>query len=633
MKKQNKIMKTMVSVVVSSSMVLGSMPMAFAQKLQQEQPKGHVTMSVEKFTLGLGYVKEPIEVPFYEGDNVAYLVTKIIGEGNYKNTGNVDSSFYLSRIKDNDTREPNVPQYILDKCGDITKRSTENWLGEFDYTPMSGWMYCINSEFPNVGASGYTPKDGDVIRWQFTTYGYGADIGGDGFGSSEPFISVANKDKLTALVGKVNSQENKAELLANSDVKVAYDEAYKVLEDVAVSQGNLNNALEDLELALDTPNVELQSINLDKDKMTIEEGKKESLKVKYNPENTTESKTVAWISSDEKIAKVDKNGEVTGVKEGTATITAKVGDKTATCIVTISPKQASENKIDVKSAINETAAYQYKNNQNPQLYSEWDILGLARSGYNIPSSYYDTYYNNIVNKVKEVNGVLSDSKYTEYSRVILALNAIGKDATNVGGYDLVKNLYDFDKVVSQGINGAIFALIALDSKQGINTNSLKGDYVDYILDSEIQNGGWALWGDKADPDITAMALQALAKYQDDSDVKSCIDRAVDALSKMQNKNGGYESWGSLNSESVSQVIVALTALGINPATDSRFIKEDGKSALSALMEFYVEGGGFRHTMNTDVNGMGTEQGMYALVAYDRLINNQKPLYDMTDAVK
>ena len=42
---------------------------------------------------------------------------------------------------------------------------------------MSGWMYAVNNVFPGYGAAQYKPKDGDVMRWQYTVWGYGTDLG------------------------------------------------------------------------------------------------------------------------------------------------------------------------------------------------------------------------------------------------------------------------------------------------------------------------------------------------------------------------------------------------------------------------------------------------------------------------
>ncbi len=154
--------------------------------------------------------------------------------------------------------------------------------------------------------------------------------------------------------------------------------------------------------------------------------------------------------------------------------------------------------------------------------------------------------------------------------------------------------------------------------------------IQVILDAQLNDGGWTLSGNDADPDMTAMAIQALAPYYKTNEtVKAAVDKALEALSTLQRNDGGFGSWGTINSESCAQVIVALTALGIDPTADSRFVK-NGHTVLDALAGFYVTGGGFRHTAGGERNGMATEQGYYALAAYYRFANAQTRLYDMTD---
>ena len=94
---------------------------------------------------------------------------------------------------------------------------------------------------------------------------------------------------------------------------------------------------------------------------------------------------------------------------------------------------------------------------------DWLVFGLARSGLKAPQKYFDTYYKNVEDYIVSVDGVLSRKKNTEYSRVILALTAIGKNPADVAGFNLLLPLGDFDETVRQGINGTIFALLALDS--------------------------------------------------------------------------------------------------------------------------------------------------------------------------
>ena len=261
---------------------------------------------------------------------------------------------------------------------------------------------------------------------------------------------------------------------------------------------------------------------------------------------------------------------------------------------------------------------------------EWMVIGLARSGRPVPAGYYD----NVVEYVKakaDANERLHRAKVTDNARVILALTAIGKDVTNVGGHNLLKGLDNMDYVQTQDINGPIFTLIALDSHNYPTMGDVTREkLIQVILAAQLNDGGWDLSGTKADPDMTAMAIQALAPYYKTNEtVKAAVDKALDVLSGLQQGDGGFGSWGTVNSESCAQVIVALTALGIDPTADSRFVK-NGLTVLDALASFYVTGGGFKHVADKGRDGMATEQGYYALAAYYRFVNAQTRLYDMTD---
>ena len=270
---------------------------------------------------------------------------------------------------------------------------------------------------------------------------------------------------------------------------------------------------------------------------------------------------------------------------------------------------------------------------------EWVALGLARSG-SIRDTLAEQYAQAAYQYVKKKgSSTMSDSKSTENSRMILALTSIGKDPSDVAGYDLLEPLADLDYVKSQGINGPIFALIALDSHNydipkavAGKTQTTREALIDAILAAQLSDGGWNVNGNGADADMTAMAIQALAPYySSNAKVKSAIDDALNRLSQMQEANGGYTSWGTANAESVAQVIVALTSLGIDPASDGRFIK-NGYSTLDALATFYNDKGGFKHSQSdtTSSNGLATEQAYYALASWYRLKAGKTSLYDMSD---
>lgn len=272
----------------------------------------------------------------------------------------------------------------------------------------------------------------------------------------------------------------------------------------------------------------------------------------------------------------------------------------------------------------------------PTAGNEWRVLGLARAG-KITSELSDGYYSSLESYVKEIDSAKLDSrKSTENSRVILALSAIGKDATDVAGYNLLEPLADFDFVTWQGLNGPVFALIAFDTysyeiptaSEGV-TQTTREKLINYILESQLENGGWTFFGSTADPDMTGMAIQALAPYySNNADVKTAVDKALDVLSATQQENGGFASWGSVNVESCAQVLTALASLGINADTDERFIK-NGSTLVDAIMDFSVENG-FAHIKDGGYNQMATEQAYYALVSYNRVKNGKTSLYDMSD---
>ena len=142
-----------------------------------------------------------------------------------------------------------------------------------------------------------------------------------------------------------------------------------------------------------------------------------------------------------------------------------------------------------------------------------------------------------------------------------------------------------------------------------------------------------------------MTLQALAPYQNSTHVFTVTDKAtgttvertvseaielaLGALSACQMENGGFGDDGE-SSESASQVIIALCALGIDPASDARFVKRGG-SVLDALLRFAKPDGGFAHTLEKGADGsnaMAGEQALGALTAYMRFKDGLHSLYDL-----
>jgi hypothetical protein len=297
----------------------------------------------------------------------------------------------------------------------------------------------------------------------------------------------------------------------------------------------------------------------------------------------------------------------------------------------------------IEDALRSTAAYIVNTIPNPQVSSiggEWAVIGLARSGCSVPDEYYDNYYKTAAEYIKSRGGVLHEKKYTEYSRVILALTAIGANPENAGGYNLLLPLSDYENTIRQGLNGSVWALIALDSgnysipqNNNAKTQATREMYINNILECRLSDGGWSLSdGGASDPDMTAMALTALSGYTENENVSDAVEKALSYLSQVQNDDGGFSSWGTENSKSTAQVIVAMCSLGISP-NDKRFVK-NGKTAADSLLSYYQKDCGFKHTHNdSETNQMAAEQGLYALAALQRLASGKSALFDMSDVSK
>ena len=232
---KKKAFQRALSLVLTIVMFVGLIPtMAFAA----EEDPFTVVVSMEGNTLGQGFYAEPTAytldeinallakkgyAPCTEDTLTAALATAamLIDKGlEWQNTGEVDSdSFYLSQVKGIDKGTINIPEIIGQNGGptnDSNSGNDDEWLGEFDYGNMSGWMITVNNFMINVGAGAWKLKAGlsnescqnygntFVVRWMFTLHGYGADLGiSNGWGQGAMY-PAANKDLLYATTAETS---------------------------------------------------------------------------------------------------------------------------------------------------------------------------------------------------------------------------------------------------------------------------------------------------------------------------------------------------------------------------------------------------------------------------------------------
>ena len=242
--------------------------------------------------------------------------------------------------------------------------------------------------------------------------------------------------------------------------------------------------------------------------------------------------------------------------------------------------------------------------------SEWYAMSL--------SQYCDidlSAYSEALEKYLSENEVPSATTREKYA---LALIAAGKDSPYI-----TEALST--SVGEQGIMSYVFGLHILNNgftAEGVTADSVAAE----ILSMQLSDGGWAVMGEFGDIDVTAMTLQALAPLCDEnSEVNSACEKAIGFLSERQLDSGGFMSMGAENSESCSQVICALSALGIDCTTDERFIR-NGKSPIDALLSYKADDGSFSHIAGEEANETATVEAFYSLVSYLRMKNGNTPLY-------
>ncbi len=245
----------------------------------EEKPKGQIVMSVEKATLGQGFIMEPQYVDFYEGDTMASITLrelKKIGR-RYQYDGNMKSGFYLSEISDRNRGKVTIPGFITDmmtqsKLEFYETDNTPEYLGEMDYSVNSGWMYAHNGVLPNVSACEATPKNGDVLSWKFTLVTLGHDLNGDTTYFEKNNLEEVDRVKLYKLLAEINRN---SELLKDSSVKAAYDHCVEMAMNLELhaSKKDFSKDMATLQKALNWNTIsDIQIYGKQKEECTVKNG-------------------------------------------------------------------------------------------------------------------------------------------------------------------------------------------------------------------------------------------------------------------------------------------------------------------------------------------------------------------------
>ncbi len=510
-----------------------------------------------------------------------------------------------------------------------------NGISAGDGAETGGWMATLDNWVTDEGLSAYTVSSGkleggDEISFEYSL-NWGADIGYDYMGTDtslsdlgisdgvlSPEFGSSNNYTLTLPEGttsvtvapKAKNRAFRVKTYKNEYTPAIAGTDYKTSEPIEVAEGDV-----------------------------IYIGVANSSWMSYVPEGVTE--TVYTVSIDKTadivdtevqsvisaIEAIDVNNmsSVTKARNGYNSLTDEQKSQVTNYDKLVAAENSIKTAIEIDKDIEKKAAEIFGNTNIAG--NEWQIIIKARLGI-LSQEEKEAYINSVNSYVHAVGDAkLSSTRSTDNSRFVIALCAVGADPSDLDGYDLTAPLKDIDYVKAQGVNGSVYALIALDAaKDGLTVE--KQALIDDILSAALPNGGWTFFGEEADPDMTAMAITALSKYYDkDTAVKKEIDSALIWLQNNQNDSGAYSSFGTENSDSTAQVIIALTSLGRNVYTDNDFIKNNN-TLIDGLSSFVLLDNTFGHTADNTYNAYSTTQVYLALTALYRFNNGQTSLYDM-----
>ena len=147
-------------------------------------------------------------------------------------------------------------------------------------------------------------------------------------------------EETPATITLLKNTEESVRISDNANFKIQQSEDAKFNGTLTTESGLVGEVDADGNITTKPATIPVAKITLNETSISLREGRTATLTATVEPENAT-NKTVTWTSSDTSVATVDQDGVVTAVSKGTAIITAKIGNVSADCEVTVTRKSSS----------------------------------------------------------------------------------------------------------------------------------------------------------------------------------------------------------------------------------------------------------------------------------------------------
>lgn len=527
--------KGKISMAILACLIFAFLFFGFAPRAYAAEQIGTVTFSVERFSVGKGYVVEPVILPIYAGDTVKSVTERKLGNAAVFDAADDGKGLVSVTNGDKADQKSDIPVYITaltqNKATNDIPNATMPALQKGSYIDTSRWVYSVNNTYPQVRMDQLTLSDGDVVRVMFSLTGNGLDVGN--LDAGNPGAEIADRMPITKLLAQTLSRGDYAQMAQKAFVAEAVDNAKTKTADLETIKADVDAATARLQGALDLS--PLSAVAFSEKTLTLSVGEEHGLSVVTEPAGLVLPEGVNITSDHPEI--VSANGTVVkAVAPGTAVITVEFYGMKGECAVTV---KAPEPQKEASEAQN--SADQNKNSGENTGKSSGQVSGTQ------PSNIEETpskYANDDTATVGEASEEDTATAYALVQRV-RALNAESKPA--LADVQALNDAYlglnasqkmllstELRAAVEKAISDGYARAYALeDGKLGILTDKI---HEEIAADGKIGDAT-LLELVSADKAVTDMQERGNDKQNKIAQMRAKINRLIEEVTEINHRDG------------------------------------------------------------------------------------------------
>ena len=506
----------------------------FAPRAYAADQIGTVTFSVERFSIGKGYVTEPAVVPIYAGDTVKSVVERKLAAAAVFDAADDGKGLVAVSGGDKADQPSDIPVFITaltqNKVTNDTPNAAMPALQKGSYTEASRWVYSVNNTYPQVRMDQLPVADGDVVRVMFSLTGTGLDVGN--LDAGNPGVEMADRMPITKLLAQTLSRDDYAQIVQKAFVAEAVDNAKAKASDLEALKPDVDGATARLQTALDLS--PLNAVGFSESAVSLTVGEEHGLSVVTEPAGLVLPDGVSVTSDHPEIASVSGT-VVKAVAPGSAVITVEFYGMKGECAVTVKAPEAPKN---------ETKPDQNNTNQNNKG-TAGSGGSASASGSSASDDVPSKYANDDTAKIKDASEEDTNTAYALVQRV-RALNAEANPA--LADVDAVNDAYlslnaSQKVLLSAELKAAVEKAIADGYARAYTTENVKLNALADKIHDEIASDGkiadaTLLELVAFDQAVTDMASKGSDAQNKIPQMRAKINRLIEEVTEVNHRDSG-----------------------------------------------------------------------------------------------